>query len=286
MSGVPKTRWARVLGHPIAHSLSPALHNAAFAAMGMDAVYDARDVLPEDLRDAVHALRDQACLGANVTAPHKQAVIPLLDELLPAAHVLGAVNTIVQREGRLLGTNTDAEGLARWLRHSGVRPAGSDVAVIGAGGAGRAAVVALAGLGAPRVLLFNRTLPRAEQVQRALQPRLEGTVVLPVPLERLADVADRQLAVLVNATSMGHVGAAPAVHETWLAPGCVAVELAYNPPRTDFMRAAEAAGARAENGLGMLINQAILAFEHWTGQTPPARVMLDAARARSAEARV
>ncbi len=117
-------RWACLIGHPVAHSLSPTLHNAAFAAVGMDADYEARDVAPEDLISAVAAFRQADCLGANVTAPHKQAVLALMDDLSEEVVALGALNTIVNQSGRLIGANTDARGLARWMRQVGIDAAG------------------------------------------------------------------------------------------------------------------------------------------------------------------
>ena len=116
-------RWACLFGQPVAHSLSPSLHNAAFAALGIDAHYEAREVAPGDLPRAVEALRAEDCLGANVTAPHKQAMLALVDELSEEARILGALNTVVNQSGRLLGANTDAAGLARWMRLSEIDPA-------------------------------------------------------------------------------------------------------------------------------------------------------------------
>src|SRR5437870_5470052 len=157
-------RWACLLGQPVAHSLSPALHNAAFAALGMDAHYEARDVSPEGLCQAVAALRQVDCLGANVTAPHKQAVLALIDDLSDEVVVLGALNTIVNQSGRLSGANTDARGLARWMRQAGIDPAGRPALVLGAGGAARATVWALADLGARSIRVLNRTPHHAESL--------------------------------------------------------------------------------------------------------------------------
>jgi shikimate dehydrogenase len=238
----------------------------------MDAHYEARDVSPEDLRQAVAALRQDDCLGANVTAPHKQAVLALMDDLSEEVLALGALNTIVNRSGRLSGANTDARGLARWMRQVGIDPAGRPALVLGAGGAARATVWALADLGASSVRVLNRTVERAEDLVRALRPSVASTALSWGHLEEAAEPPSAQWRVIVNATSLGHHGAAPAVHPGCYSPECVAIELAYNPPETGFMVAARQAGARAENGLGMLLHQAALAFERWTGQAPPMAV--------------
>jgi shikimate dehydrogenase len=245
------------------------LHNAAFAALGMDAHYEARDVSPEDLPLALMDVRQDDCLGANVTAPHKQALVPLMDSVSNDVVALGALNTIVNASGRLVGANTDAHGLARWMRQVGIDPAGQPALVLGAGGAARATVWALADLGATHVRVLNRTLARAENLVAALQPRLARVELSWGRLEEAAQQPSHAWHVIVNATSLGHHGAAPDVHSGCYSPECVAIELAYNPPETGFMIAARQAGARAENGLGMLLHQAALAFEHWTGQPAP-----------------
>ncbi|MBV9896210.1 MAG: shikimate dehydrogenase, partial [Chloroflexi bacterium] len=175
----------------------------------------------------------------------------------------------VNTGGRLSGGNTDAEGLARWMRQSGIDPGGEPAVVLGAGGAARSAVWALADLGATSVTVLNRTVERAEQVVTGLRRRLRPVDLMWGDLDEAAEPARRPWRVVVNATSMGHHGAAPIVHPSWYSPGSVAIELAYNPPETGFMVAAREAGARAENGLGMLLHQAALAFERWTGQVPP-----------------
>ena len=262
-------RWACLIGQPVAHSLSPTLHNAAFAARGMDAHYEARDVSPEDLAQAVAAFREADCLGANVTAPHKRAVLALMDDLSAEVVALGALNTIVNQSGWLIGANTDARGLARWMRQVGIDPARQPALVLGAGGAARATVWALADLGASSVRVLNRTVGRAQDLVEALRPRLSSTELSWGHLAEAAEQPRDVWRVIVNATSLGQHGAAPVVHPGCYSPQCVAIELAYNPPETGFMIAARQAGARAENGLGMLLHQAALAFECWTGQPAP-----------------
>jgi shikimate dehydrogenase len=267
------TRRAYLLGHPVAHSLSPTLHNAAFAALGIDAHYAAVDVAPEDVGEVVASLRAAECYGANVTAPHKRAVMAHLNTVDDEALALGAVNTIVNEDGRLLGGNTDAKGLVRWMRLSGIDPAGGAAVVLGAGGAARSSVWALADLGATSVVVLNRTVQRAQDLVTGLRPRLPSVELTWGELTAASESVKRPWRVVINATSMGHHGGAPNVHPSWYSPDSVAIELAYNPPETGFMVAARAAGARAENGLGMLLHQAALAFERWTGQVPPMEVL-------------
>lgn len=261
--------WACLLGRPVAHSHSPALHNAAFAALGIDAHYEARDVTLEDLPSVVRGLRASDCYGANVTAPHKQAVMGLIDEVDVEAQALGAVNTIINTGGRLSGGNTDAAGLARWMRLSGIDPSGEPAVVLGAGGAARSAVWALADLGASSVVVLNRTVENAQNLVTGLRRRLPSADLTWGALEEAEQPVNRPWRVVINATSLGHHGASPMVHSSWYSPDSVAIELAYNPPETGFMVAARRAGARAENGLGMLLHQAALSFERWTGQVPP-----------------
>jgi shikimate dehydrogenase len=275
-------RWACLIGHPVAHSLSPALHNAAFSALGIDANYEAWDVPPDGLHKAVEALRRADCMGANVTAPHKQAVVQFVDDVSDAVVALGVMNTIVNRDGRLSGENTDARGLARWMTQSGIDPAGAAALVLGAGGAARAAVWALADLGANSILVLNRTPERADELVKSLKPHTERAELRSGALAMAAQQQPMPWGVVINATSLGHHGAAPEVHPSCYSPQSVAIELAYNPPETGFMVAARAAGARAENGLGMLLHQAALAFERWTGQTPPMDVLESALQQRVA----
>jgi shikimate dehydrogenase len=267
------TGRAYILGKPIAHSLSPAMHNAAFRALGIDATYEALEVSLEDLPRIVDSLRRPECYGANVTAPHKQAVMSLLNEVDEEALALGAVNTIVNRDGWLTGGNTDAEGLAGWMRLSGIDPGGNAAVVLGAGGAARSAVWALADLGATSIVVLNRTVERAEALVTSLRPRLRATDLMWGDLREAAEAARGPWHIIVNATSMGHHGSAPQVHPSWYSPDSIAIELAYNPPETGFMVAAREAGARAENGLGMLLHQAALAFARWTGQVPPMDIL-------------
>lgn len=274
-------RYACLLGYPVGHSVSPAIHNAAFAALAIAARYEARAVSAKQLGPAVSSLRDPSWLGANVTVPHKQAVTPFLDALADEARTLGAVNTIVRRgDGSLWGGNTDAAGLARWLESEGAVAtiAGGDALILGAGGAARATVMALARHGAKSVRLLNRTAGRAATVVAELQPHTPDARLSAGPLAEAA-APGKAFTIVVNATALGLRGDGPEVHPSRYAANAWAVELAYNPPETPFMRAARQAGARAENGLGMLVHQAALSFQLWTKQEPPLGMLYAAATA-------
>ena len=172
----------------------------------------------------------------------------------------------------MLGANTDAAGLARWMRLSEIDPSGKSALVLGAGGAARSAVWALDELGASSIVVLNRTPDRARLLVEALQPHLQQARLRNGDLHGAVVPPDQPYRVIINATSLGHHGPAPELDRGCYSRDSVAIELVYNPPLTDFMVAARAAGARTENGLGMLLHQAALAFERWTGQSPPIEV--------------
>jgi shikimate dehydrogenase len=205
-----------------------------------------------------------------------------LDRLSEEARALGAVNTIVNEGGLLVGANTDAAGLARWMRLANIPAEGSAALVLGAGGAARAAVWALADLGATSIVVLNRTVERAQDLVTALGPPLKRVDLMWGNLDEAAEPARAPWKVVVHATALGVHGSAPEVHPSCYSRASTAIELAYSPPETPFMTAARAAGARAENGLGMLLHQAALAFERWTGQAPPMDVYEAVVRGRVA----
>jgi shikimate dehydrogenase len=276
------TRLVGLIGWPVRHSVSPAMHNAAFAALGINWAYVPLPVEPARVGEAVRGLRALGLRGANVTVPHKRAVLPYLDALAPAAQAIGAVNTIVvEPDGALLGDNTDAPGFATDLRAHGVEPRGKRVAVLGAGGSARAVVYALAEAGAATVLLLNRTLDRAVALADALQPLFPATPIAPQAWEAgLAAAAEAD--VVVNCTTLGMDPAPEGL--PWdparpLRPGQAVYDLVYNPRRTRLLAHAEAGSAQAIGGLGMLVWQGALALQRWTGCEPPVAVMRAAAEA-------
>lgn len=268
-SGV--TRVAAVIGSPVAHSRSPAIHNAAFAALGLDWVYAAFEVAPGRGADAVAAVRTLGLGGLSVTMPHKIDVARAVDELAPAAAALGAVNTVAPRpDGRLVGHNTDGDGFVDSLRADGVDPAGMTVALLGAGGAARAVAVALAAAGARSVVVVNRTPASAAEV--AALAGTVGRVGAP------ADVATADLVVNATSVGMGADGGLPC-DATSLSSRQVVADLVYHPLDTPLLRAARDVGAVTVGGLGMLVHQAARQLHLWTGCEPPIEVMAAAARA-------
>lgn len=271
------TQLVGLLGWPVRHSASPQMHNAAFAARRMNWRYLAFPVAPDRVEAAVAGLPALGLRGANVTVPHKQAVMPFLDRWTPAAEAIGAVNTIVvQEDGQLLGDNTDAAGFIADLHAHGVDPAGQRVAVIGAGGSARAVVYGLAEAGAARLSLLNRTVAKAEalaQAMRAYFPETAiGTGAFPDDVPDVAQHVD----LIVNCTSLGmdpRVEGLPWDEETEFREGQTVYDLVYNPAVTRLLQLATADGAQAIGGLGMLVYQGAIAWEKWTGEPAPVDVM-------------
>ena len=276
------TRVVGLIGWPVAHSLSPVMHNAAFAARGLNWVYVPFPVPPEQVKDAVRGIRALGLRGVNVTVPHKEAVMPHLDRITPEAQAIGAVNTVVvEPDGLIWGTNTDAAGFLDDLQAHGVEVEGRSVLVLGAGGAARAVVYALARAGA-QVTVANRTIGRAVELVRHLHTVLPAARFRVVDLrpETLAQEAERHT-LLVNATSVGmwpEVEASPWPAGIGFGTIEVVYDLVYTPAVTRLMREAEAWGCRAIGGLGMLVRQGAEAWRLWTGEQPPVEVMMAAAR--------
>ncbi len=275
------TRLAGIIGHPVAHSLSPVFQAAAFAHCGLDVRYEYWDTTNEGLKHRLELLRDPAVLGANVTIPHKERVIPLLDELGGQSARVGAVNTIVNRDGRLFGFNTDGPGFVAALRNEvHFEPAGKSVLLIGAGGAARGIGFALADARAGRLAIWNRTPGRAAHLADDITAA--GGSVLAV-----SGLDPAGYDCIVNCTSVGMEGtgteAASPISFDGARPGALAVDIVYKPAVTPFLRAAQGAGLQTLGGLPMLIYQGALAFELWTGVRAPVDIMFEAARHRLGE---
>lgn len=268
------TRALGVLGWPVAHSLSPVMHNAALAHDGLDLTYLALPVPPDRLPEVVPALGVVGFRGANVTVPHKQAVMAACSVLTEEARLVGAVNTLTWDDGVLEGHNTDAVGLERALDEVG---AGRGPAVLlGTGGAARAAVVALARRGAEVTVVGRR--PDAARELADLGAGLDGALVHALALDG-AGVADAVASadLVVNATPLGMDREALPTPFMSLSGGQTAYDLVYAPPDTPFLQAAAAAGAGAHHGLSMLVHQAAVAYERWTDRPAPISVMRAAA---------
>ncbi len=265
-----RTRVVGIIGDPVDHSRSPAMHNAAFAALRLDWVYVPFPVPAAEVAAAVAAVRALGLAGVNVTVPHKEAVVPLLDAVSPLARQVGAVNTIVHADGQLLGDNTDVHGFAQLLRAARIRVRGRHAIVIGAGGSARAVVAALQELGAARLTVANRTPARA----RALTACCPDVPVHVAPLTALTETALLgDAALVVNTTSIELGGAAfPPLAVSATPARCAFVDLLYGRP-TAFLAAARRAGRPAHDGSAMLLHQGARAFRLWTGRHAPLAVM-------------
>ena len=263
------TRLAAVIGSPVRHSLSPALHNAAFESAGLDWRFLALEVAPGNAADAVAAMRTLGIGGLAVTTPHKADVAAAVDEVDAAAAALRSVNTVVLRDdGSTFGASTDGDGFVDSLRTAGCEPSGRRVVVLGAGGAARSIVDALGRAGVTDLAVVNRSRANAEAAAAlALQGRVGA----------LDDIAGAD--VLINATSVGMGGDESAVPADVLHAGLTVADIVYHPLETALLRAAAAAGARCVDGLGMLVHQAARQQLLWTGVAPDPAVIRSAAEA-------
>ena len=287
-----------IIGHPVAHSLSPAIHNAAFAALRLNMVYVPLPVLEARVLEAVAGLRALGFRGANVTMPYKAAVMPGLDEVSAEARLIDAVNTIVVDGDTLRGFNTDIDGFVLALHQ--VEPGsltGLRALVLGAGGAARAAALALVREGGGALTIADRTPAAAERLVALLRPAYPGVDYRVVALDALTPEAVREARLIVNATSLGMAeaspgsGGAPAAerHEALKVPGVlvdtlrrdhIVYDVVYGKRPTLLLTKARAVGARTIDGLSMLVWQAASAFELWTGAAAPLDVMRSAATRR------
>jgi shikimate dehydrogenase len=263
------------MGQPVAGNPTQFMMERAFAATALDWRYLTLEIPAEKLADAMRGLRAMGFKGANFTIPHKVAVIPYLDELSPAAELMGAVNCVNRVGDKLVGENTDGKGFVQSLRETG-DPAGKQVVILGAGGAARAIAVELGLAGVSDITIVNRHAPRGEELVGILRDRVkiqaqfalwQGEFELPAETD-----------ILINATSIGlgdsqaHVPVAAGS----LRPELIVADVVFNPPETSLLRTAAERGCRTLDGLGMLVNQAVIGFKIWTGVEPNATVMRDA----------
>lgn len=274
------TNVVGIIGWPVAHSLSPAIHNAAFTEAGLDWVYVPLPVPPEDLGPALGGLAPLGFHGVNVTMPHKTEAADLIERLSEDARTLRAVNTITVRGGELEGHNTDAPGFDRFLRRdAGFRPEGRTALVYGAGGAARACALALARGGLAELTVAARDPARAAPLLKMVEP-----IGIPVSLVGPAETGALAVDLVVNATPVGGAGqerAHPSLPH--LGPDTLVIDLLYDPVSTDLQQRAREAGAAVFGGLGHLLEQAALSFELWTGTPAPLEVMSAAALSALAE---
>jgi shikimate dehydrogenase len=262
-----------LIGSPLGHTLSPAMHNAAFKSLGLDYEYVALEVAPDDLKDAVGGLRALHFAGFNVTIPHKEEIVQYLDEVTRFARSVGAVNCVQNQDGRLIGFNTDGPGFIESLEEDArFKAEGKKCLILGAGGAGRALAVSLLQNGAKTVSLYDPVAEKAEELARSLGARVAGD------LQTEIDSLD----LLVNASPVGmhpKIDASPLPEGIRFPKKLCVYDLVYNPEETKLLRAARTAGAKAVSDLGMLVKQGALAFTVFTGHSAPMEVMGEAARA-------
>lgn len=269
-----RTQLVGLIGWPTRHSLSPIMHNAAFSNLGINWSYVPLPVQPGRIKGAISGLLALGFRGANVTIPHKQAVIPFLHKLSPEAKAIGAVNTIVvEKNGTLVGHNTDSSGFIASLRQSEFEPQGKEAIVIGAGGSARAAVYGLLAAGTKRITVLNRTLAQAEGLISAfVDERLHAEKLSSGTLIKAAGDGD----LLVNATPAGmwpNIDGSIWPDNVPVPRHLTVFDLVYNPVETHLLQQASVSGARAISGLEMLLFQGAAAFALWTGKEAPIATM-------------
>ncbi len=280
------TKVVGILGWPVEHTLSPVMHGIAFSNLNLNWTYIPLPLPPERVKDAVRSLHTLNFVGANVTVPHKQAIMRYLDEIDPTAQNIGAVNTILLKGGKSYGYNTDGYGILRALLEVGFEPQGARCLMLGAGGASRAAVYSLAAAGASTIAVYNRTVERAAFLVDDLRlafPHITFSFEALTP-ETLTAV-NHHCDLVVNTTSLGmfpHEETTPWPEDVPLPENAVICDLVYNPLKTKFLQQAETAGLRGVDGVGMLIYQGAEAFRIWTGHEAPAALMRQAVLAELA----
>jgi shikimate dehydrogenase len=273
-----RTRFTAVFGDPVEHSLSPAIHNAAYAALGIERAYLAFHVTPEHLHDAIRALPALKIAGVNLTVPHKESALAMVAHLSEEAMLLRAINCVVNRNGELHGDNTDARGLELDLRESGITLQGHTVMVVGAGGAAASAVLACRRMRAGKIMLCNRTVERAAKLAHRFRHLGEAASDISIDtggLDRLADTrALADVALVINATPMGlNTGGFATLAYDAAPQDCVFYDMIYAREPTPFLAPALALGRRTFDGAGMLLNQGALAFELFNNVAAPIAAM-------------
>jgi shikimate dehydrogenase len=270
-----------LIGYPLGHSVSPAMHNAAFKKLGLDYEYVPFEVEPKDLPEALKGLRALHIAGFNVTIPHKESIVPLIDEVTKLARIIGAVNTVLNQEGKLIGYNTDGAGFIDSLKGDAkTDPKGKRIVVLGAGGASRAVSIMLAEAEVKSLTLTDIQEDKAKELSEYVGSSFEADCnfvrVNSRELQRAIDRSD----ILVNTTPVGmhpNIDGSPLSEDIKLHKKLLVYDLVYNPSETKLMKTSKAAGSKTCSGLGMLVRQGALAFTIWTGEEAPLKVMRKAA---------
>jgi shikimate dehydrogenase len=271
-----KTKVIGLIGHPVEHSFSPIMHNAAFKDKGLNYVYVAFDVLPENLKYVIDGAKALGIVGFNVTIPHKIEIMKYLEEIDRDAQLIGAVNTIKIENGRAIGYNTDGIGARKALEEEIGKVKDKNIIIYGAGGAARAVAFELAKNN--NIIIANRTIEKAEKLAKEIAEKLGKEFGREVKFDSL-DADLEGVDIVINATPIGmypNVNVEPIVKADKLREDMVVMDLIYNPLETVLLKEAKKVGAKAINGLGMLIYQGAIAFKIWTGVEPNVEVMKEA----------
>lgn len=266
-----------VFGDPVDDNPTGVVEEAAFAAKNLNYRYLTIKVLPENLRKAMDSVKIFGMKGINLTMPHKIKVLPYLDELSPAAEIIGAVNTVIQKEGKLFGENTDGKGFVTALKNSGETLDKKNVTILGAGGAARAIAVECALNGAAHINIINRSIEKGEELASLIQMKTDSSAKYLNWKNNMEIPSDTDI--LINATSIGfspNVTDKPDIDYTTITPEMCVCDVIFNPAETIFLKSAAENGAKTITGLGMLVQQAALNFTLWTGVEAPVDVMEDA----------
>ncbi|MEE9239367.1 MAG: shikimate dehydrogenase [Thermodesulfobacteriota bacterium] len=266
-----------IFGHPVKHSLSPDMHNSAFNTLGLNSVYVAFDIDPESIEEAARAIRVMGIRGINITIPHKQTIIPYLDEVSPDAKLTGAVNTVKNENGKLLGYNTDVGGFLRAIREDlDFSPEGNTLFLIGAGGAARAVLSAFCMNGGAVVYITDIIKDKALELANQFKANFQNITIETVELDNqnLIEQKFNEADILVNASPAGMDGVGSLdIPLTSLNKNAVVYDLVYKPPDTNLLKEAKQLGHKASGGLSMLLYQGAESFEIWTCENAPVEIM-------------
>lgn len=271
------TQLTCIIGSPVDHSKSPYMHNLAFEKLGLDYAYMAFDIKEGALKQGVDGLRTLNVRGFNITMPHKQEVMKYLDKIEEDAKLIGAVNTVLNNNGKLIGYNTDGKGFIKSLEERNVKYIDEKIVIIGAGGAAKAIAIELALKGVKNIVIVNRTLEKAEAISHTINKNIEGSESRSLVLdEKLLKEELKDASILINTTSVGmgdSIDKNIIKNEDTLDKDLFVADLIYNPVKTKFLSMAEEKGCRIMNGLDMLVYQGALVFKIWTGADMPVEVI-------------
>lgn len=269
-----------LLGYPLKHSRSPHMHNTAFEALNLDYVYMAFEVQDGLVKEGLDALKVLNARGCNVTMPHKQKVVKLLDEVSEDAKIIGSVNTVLNDNGRLIGYNTDGRGFVKALKEQGIDFQGKKIVMVGSGGAARAVAIQLAFDGAGEIVMMNRTLSKAEEIMDIINKNIQTSKGRALDIDEVVMKEElKDATILIDCTSLGMkstidqsiISTPDTLHKDLFV-----ADIVYDPLKTKFLSIAEEAGCKTMNGINMMIYQGALAFNIWTGEDMPVDYIKDA----------